>query len=655
MYNTEFTNTNHKTYIFAPFETQTPADITAQATFSGNKAHKAPISPSGGGWVEKPDAGKTELSKEAPVGEPWILFFLALCLSAWQLFRRRQRLMLILVFLFSLLTFPIAKTRAGVTAIDCCPATAVGNQSVTVSPIITSAPASAFVCWGLYYDAAATNELEGLSFSPVAPAVSNEVSFTAPSEPGTYYIKTSVRSGAPCDGLVDSYVVVPFVVYPTDADLVLSRDAHAAPTRINLTDDETIRAYGAMRFSRSVLNDETRSRFERFNYFVSFPFDVQVADIYGIGEVGSHWLIYYYDGKGRAEEGFFAERTDNWVMIDDTDSILHAGQGYLLQLNALQMAADATWTNDKEIATLYFPAYNAFNSVATAVNETIPALGEAYRCTIDMSAELGSSEADRRAKDSYWRCLGVPSMSTPSGVENMDYFYQWNMADNSLEVTSAEGFAFEPMHAYLVQNGDEIVWTGVSKPAAVVAREHTYTSQEWCVLLKQGDRLCDRTYIRLTDDEHVTEAFDFGRDLIKELNAGRANIYSMVGYERLAANSLPNNDKTMVVPLGLRIAEFGDYTIVLENAASGSQVTLVDQLADKRTKIGEQGYTVSLGQGSVDTRFVIEFGAQETPTGWEQADDARQASGSVRKMMIAGVLYVVRDGKVYDIRGVRIR
>ena len=49
-----------------------------------------------------------------------------------------------------------------------------------------------------------------------------------------------------------------------------------------------------------------------------------MADIYGIGTVGTDWRILYYDGKGRAEEGFFAERTDNWVMIDDTVSPLTA-------------------------------------------------------------------------------------------------------------------------------------------------------------------------------------------------------------------------------------------------------------------------------------------------------------------------------------------
>ena len=103
------------------------------------------------------------------------------------------------------------------------------------------------------------------------------------------------------------------------------------------------------------------SEFARYNYFISFPFDVKIGDISGIGTVGTDWRILYYDGKGRAEEGFFAERTDNWVMFEDTEDVLHAEEGYLLQLNtySMQEENEDVWINGMDVACLFFPALSS--------------------------------------------------------------------------------------------------------------------------------------------------------------------------------------------------------------------------------------------------------------------------------------------------------
>ena len=67
-----------------------------------------------------------------------------------------------------------------------------------------------------------------------------------------------------------------------------------------------------------------RSVNQAFSDFFSFPFNVKLGDIFGFGQVGVHWRILRYDGLGLAQEGFFAERTSNWVMLDDTENILNA-------------------------------------------------------------------------------------------------------------------------------------------------------------------------------------------------------------------------------------------------------------------------------------------------------------------------------------------
>ena len=631
------TGEHHAGIIFCPFGDKAPSEYTAFTTFANSVAspRRAPIGGGGSGWVSTPDTGGTSLSKELPLGDAWILVLFATAWTMWKALYRKRSL-----FLIMLVSVIIPQALAGVTSLSFSPA--AGGTRMTIVPTVTSVPDGVVsLCWGLYYDPACENEVSGTRFHRAASDGANAVWFTAPAAAGTYYVKTSLHTGSVCGGLIDSYYISPLTIYPADADVVLVRDAQLSASRVDITGAAT-KAYGAMRFSKTALNDDLRTPYERYNYFISFPFDVRIGDIYGIGTVGDDWRILYYDGQGRAEEGFFAERTDNWVMFGDTEDVLQAGEGYLLQLNTYSMAESNTaiWANDAEVATLFFPALSAISDLGTT-DATLPALGEAYECTINLSASLGA-EGDRRKKDSYWRCIGVPSFTSPSAVEGLPYLYEWNSSDNSLRVVSSEGFVFEPMQAYLVQNGDVITWRDVTGPAGIVARQREQSDEEIELVLHQDGTFIDRTYIRLTDDAMVTGGFDFGRDLSKELNAGKADIYTLLDYERLAAHCLPFSDRTIVMPVGVQIEQAGEYRIqVLFN---GIPCALVDSESGTRST----DYTVHLEPGTYQGRFSVEIGENGQPTGI--TDEEQMPVNGVRKVMVDGILYIEKGGKRYIIR-----
>ena len=638
VYNQMIFNTGVKRagIIYTPFSNELPSERT--------RPQHAPISVTGTGWSEKPDVGRTTLSKEAetPIGDSWPLLLGALFYCAWIAKRHKKHLLSFLLTI--LLALP---TQAAITALEFTPAR--GGQRVTITPTISAVPSGKVaVCWSVYYDADCEHEVEDIKFHDAYLTSPNAVWFQAPLQEGTYYIKCSLHThtGNVCDGVLDSYYVCPIEVYPADADLVLRRDAQAAGERIDITDRASKKAYGALRINKSAINDVEVSAYARYYYFISFPFDVQIEDIYGIGNVGSHWLIFFYDGKGRAEEGFFAERTDNWVMIDDTDSILHAGQGYLLQLNPTEMAQEntAVWPNNTDVATLYFPALETITALTTT-DETLSPLGSAYQCTIDLSATLGS-EADRRTKDSYWRCIGVPSFSSPTTVLNLPYFYEWNRTDNSLNVTSSTGHTFLPMHAYLVQNGGEITWKNVQKPSSPMHRHTEPLFDEWRLDILQGDESQDRTFIRMKDED-ATTAFDFGQDLIKELNPGKANIYSMLGYERLAANVLPSGDNTL--SLGVTIAVEDDYTFSMPQ---GTGATLIDHTAGISTNLALTNYTIHLTPGTHDARFSLSLFPHQGPS---TSINNQSDQPHPKKVLINGLLYIVTDSKLYNANGFLIQ
>ena len=491
-----------------------------------------------------------------------------------------------------------------------------------------------------------------------------------------------------------------------NADVMIVREHQESAQCITFSNDAKMTSvknvYGVMRFNRWILNNrqypenqnkdeadlahhpplsvgQQKSTYERRLYFISFPFDVLVGDIFGFGTYGQYWVIQYYDGLNRAKKGYWMDSKPNWKYVSPTQVAqgykLEKNQGYILDLNLSAMAADNTtfWSNGISTIELYFPS-TVNQEILKQTDITIPALGDEYECTINR----GTTEGDRRVKDSYWRCIGVPSYNLYNSAlkdgsgntitwkteytwqedeSEFPFIYMWNKTDNTLTPQATSTFTFQPMHAYLTQIKSAIVWTAVSaKPSSIVARRASKEATKeynWRIELKQDTTFLDQTYVRMTDLEQVTDSFDFGQDLIKELNS-RSNIYTFIGYEKVAANSMTlHTDQTTVIPVGANITTEGDYTFAMPDGADGIGVTLIDAETGTRTNLSAgMDYTVYLEKGTHDNRFWLEISpVQQTPT------DIEAVSGQpseVRKVLIDGILYIVKDGKLFDARGKRV-
>lgn len=510
------------------------------------------------------------------------------------------------------------------------------------------------------------------------------------------------------------------------ADLMVIRRHQEDATCVTLTNEnskltEVKTAYGAMQFNRWTINnrggandldvehctvksgshrvyDETvtnehhpvlplaeqTSIYERGLYFISFPFDVHLSDVFGFGTYGTHWVISTYNGKRRAERGYFAEDCTNedctnWDYIwDPSGFVMEANVGYLLSLDLDLMKHDNTsfWANNISQVELFFPSTAVVTSIEKT-DYTMPALGEEYLCKINHNTQDG----DRRVKDSYWRCIGVPSFADYNGSLTTDgknstinwkddytwqadngafpFLYEWNVTNNDLVVRSTNSYTFRATYAYLIQNGNEIHWKAVNtnKPASIIARDQieNMSNYEWKIALLRNDAPADHTFIRMTDNESVTSAFDFHQDLSKEFNYG-ANIYTLVGYERLAANSLPMSDSTTIIPLGVSAQEAGDYTITMPEGVESVGVTLVDAETGTHTNLSAgMEYTFTLNRGTYDSRLYLEISPiEKTPSDLEYVDEATR-NQSVRKFIIDGKLYLQKDGMLYDAQGKLMR
>lgn len=477
-----------------------------------------------------------------------------------------------------------------------------------------------------------------------------------------------------------------------NADLMIVREAQGDAQQITfgangaLSEVKTV--YGAMKFNKYNVNNKSKegghgnlgwSQYKRDLFYISFPFDVKLSDVFGFGTYGKHWIIEYYDGKGRAANGFWADSPSNWkfVMPSQRSSFtLKANEGYILALDLDEMTESSSiWNNDVQDVYVYFPSNGNVNDIE-ATNKLVTIDQEGYQCTIGPRFSGGD---DRRTKDSYWHCIGVPSFAnysrdlkdTEGGTTidwrntSMPYLYEWNSTNNTLSITSSATFSFKPMYSYMVQYaGTSIYWSEInSTPSSVVARQKDVPRDiEFRMELQQGEQKADQAFVRLTDDEHVTTGYDFNYDLSKEFNKGIANIYTMISsvidneasVTEAAGNVLPMSEQTTVVPVGVKVVTNDDYTFSIPEGTDGVGVTLIDTETGIRTVLSAVDYTVSLEAGTYDNRFVLEISPiRNMPTELETSDNDAAIDG-VRKLLIDGLLYIVRDGKVYDARGARV-
>ena len=434
--------------------------------------------------------------------------------------------------------------------------------------------------------------------------------------------------------------------------------------------------YGVMKFNKYLLNNQNETDHsydptpatQRALYWISFPFDVVLNEVFGFGEYGKHWIIEYYDGAERAQKGFWADSDPFWKFVTPAMRSggyeLKKGMGYVLALDLDELGTGSSiWNNNVKDIYLYFPSKNLVeitNDKPTSVE--VPA----HQCTINRQQEGDpyNINKNRTIADSHWNIIGVPLYADDTNqfvFEGTDYYYAWDYATDTYSAQNHETGNLKSMYAYMVQFEGYLNWsTHATTHHSVVGRtraaEDIHFAEFKLDLLREEENM-DHTFVRLSDAEEVTTSFEFGKDLSKEFNSGKANIYTIINnYLPAAANSLPIGDETTIVPVGVKIVADGEYTFAMPDGTSGIGVTLIDNETGERTNLGLMDYTTALEAGTHDGRFVLEISPiKDTPTIVEEVTgDGLQVTGA-RKVMIDGTMYIVRDGKVFDARGGRVQ
>ena len=483
---------------------------------------------------------------------------------------------------------------------------------------------------------------------------------------------------------------------PIYADVMFIREHQGDVSQLTFTDDGAIThietAYGVLRFNKYTLNNkdksthsvlgDPKSTHERGMFFISFPFRVKLSEVFGFGKYGTHWIIEYYDGAERAANGFWAESQGFWKFVWDRKNFyLEPNQGYLLALDLDELGESSSiWNNNVENVELFFPSYGKMPDIsASTATYNIPA----HTCTINWAETKGLPDTgdprtsyNRTVFDSHWNVMSVPTYvnsvassfgnsawittTNPQTTVGPKFLYTWNMDDNTLTATAGASYTYKAMHAYMVQYSGNVTWnTSTSAPVSPIVARRTYSETpknvDFRLEIQQDEKMIDQTFVELSNDEEVSAGFAFNEDMTKEFNSRKANIYTINDNLTLAGNTLPMSDQTTIVPVGITISTAGDYTFAIPDGTEGIGVTLIDNENGIRTSLSALDYTINLEAGDYKERFLLEISPiKNTPTDIDNVVDEGLQSSGARKVLIDNMLYIVKDGKMFDARGARV-
>ena len=448
-----------------------------------------------------------------------------------------------------------------------------------------------------------------------------------------------------------------------ESDLMLIRRNHGQATQIQFdTEKRSLlsgldMAYGVTTFDKSFLTDASKKQEERLLYWVSFPFDVRLKDVFGFGEYGTHWIMEYYDGASRAANGLWADSDTYWKYITNPDYILKAGTGYVLCLSTgLLNANHSAFDHDVSEISLYFPSAGPIEEITATPTSTV---APEHKCTIERD--------NRNIYDSNWNLIGVPGYADIIGVgvagsahtkiqaDCSSFYYAYQPAGNNYIATSNTN-NFQSLFAYMVQYAGDIIWstkTFSNPPSSVAARRTGNMPSEHTLRLElaQGEDKADQTIIKLQEQD-ATADFDMNIDMAKIKNSG-ANIYTLTENTAImvAGNALPMEKIT--IPVGIEVANAGTYTLRMPDGTDGISVTLIDNQTGIHTDMLLSEYTITLDAGSHLNRFYIAVDPDRTATSVEEIGEEAKGDKAkgVEKYLIDGQLFIRTADGIIDAQG----
>ncbi len=463
-------------------------------------------------------------------------------------------------------------------------------------------------------------------------------------------------------------------------------DRHAPLLHLN-NNGQIILKNGEIYFDRRI--DDRRW------YWFTLPFDAKVTDVtYSneeangkVAQYNSDFWIKYYDGVGRTTDvntyGLIGQKETYWTNMAKSDA-LNAGQGYQIgiadQRNVPQK--DGRYHTKRIMRFTMRPDGYKWNSQERSLYKGAPITG-----TTANDPTLASEAGWNLIGNPYLRYYNTGTVSSTglvSGVwtqemDNTGWTGKWILDDNydktvpyltiydpgtrRYKQVLASNYNMRPSEVVFVQvsDGNRVNFganTNIShKPSSLMVSLREAPLHTGIKL--SSNKETDRTGIVL--DQDLSAQYEIGADLIKYSNAGMLNVYTIDNNKRkLAFNGMNDENAEELIPVGVTFPKAGTYTFSFDSElydrADVDTMVLIDEALGEKVNLLFNNYTVTVDQaGTQDNRFKlfvrrIQRGTPD-PSVPTVLVDGEEGDENGIKIIRNGLLYIIRDGKMYNAYG----
>lgn len=285
-----------------------------------------------------------------------------------------------------------------------------------------------------------------------------------------------------------------------------------------------------------------------------------------------------------------------------------------------------------------YPVYR-FKKTATGALNT--------ETTMAMTYTVGEGGATNQG----WNCLGNGTLRHADlSADGINKVQVYNHASNSYSVVSMNECSFVVGAAFFVQAvSNQSLMTLNSASHSVLrapAAAPAYSDEHCLVLTRENSAsVLDRLYLSATEESK--SSYLPGHDLAKfETSASTPQMWCAAFGAKLCDAELALTSNKVDFPLTISTPSAATYTLSLSKTVQSETLYLVRDGAIV-WNLSLSDYTFDLPKGT-DTSYSIRLvrDAYSTPTGINYLEQH-----SANKCLIDGVLYILRDGRMFDVEG----
>lgn len=274
-----------------------------------------------------------------------------------------------------------------------------------------------------------------------------------------------------------------------------------------------------------------------------------------------------------------------------------------------------------------------------------------YNDVVNASSQMTTQEFPSTNPDhAGWNGLGNPYLGK-SHINSLDLQFLDHEA-NAFKLRASDDVKLMMGSAFFYQsNGSTITVTrdNIGSIALAPARALSAMEQKTYVvrLMNEAGEEEDRLFLRAGEED--SDSYEIGRDVAKMSmgDARCAQIWVPAYGTQLCAAAFPLVNGQATYPLTFRAPAAGRYSIAMQ-AASEADVFLTHE-GKIICNLNESPYEIELAQGTTEGYGLLL--QAKMPTGVETIDNSQFTIHNCQKVIIDGHVYILRDGRMYDVTG----